>query len=106
MEKMNPSTQATVRSNLYSLVEKTVNESGFVTEPVTDGMLVHLEDGNFAKIRVSVCDPVKFDLEEARKAFAEKTAKAAARASAASERAKAAEEKATARATKAAEKVQ
>ena len=106
MEKMNPSTQATVRSNLYTMVENTVNGNGLTTEPVTDGMLVHLEDGNFAKIRISICDPTKFDLDEARKAFAEKTAKAAARAAAASERAKAAEAKATARAAKAAEKVQ
>ena len=87
MEKLTVKESAEIRSNLYEVTLSALDESGFVTETIKGGALIHLPNGYFAKISISVCDATKFDLEETRaeyqaqlEARAEATAKAAAKA--------------------------
>lgn len=96
--------QAAVRSELYSLVGTTIEGHGFVTETVSDGMLIHLNDGYYAKLKISLCDPTKFNIEDAREAYAQKMAEAAVRAEKARQKAEEKERKAKDKAVKAAEK--
>lgn len=105
MEKMAIVKQAATRSDIYACIEKAIkSDMDYFTETVSDGMLVHLPDGYFAKVKVTVCNAEKFSLDNVRTKYAEKTQKAAERARKAAERAKEKEEKAVARATAAAEK--
>ena len=102
LEKMDTKNQAMVRSNFYSRIEESFSD--YTTEPISDGLLIHLEGGHFAKVKVSVCDATKFDLEKERTAYAEKCAKAAERAEKARQKAEERAEKAAEKAAKAAEK--
>lgn len=87
MEKLTVKESAEIRSNLYEIALSSLDENGFATETIKGGALIHLPNGYFAKISISVCDATKFDLEETRaeyqaqlEARAEATAKAAAKA--------------------------
>ena len=93
-EKMSPKEAAIVRSKLYEItLNALVNDGGFDTEAVSDGALVHLGDGQFAKIRISVCDATKFDLNKIREEYKEKLAKQAEAAEKKAEAARAKAEK-------------
>lgn len=99
--------KAAVRSNFYEVIE---NGLGAVVdvigvEPVADGLLLHLANGGFAEVSVTVKDETKFSLEKARNAYAEKCTKAAERAEKARLAAEEAERKALEKAAKATEKV-
>lgn len=78
LEKMDIKTQAQTRANFYSRIEESLGD--YITEPVSDGLLIHLGNDHFAKIKVSVCDSTKFNLENERLAYADKCAKVAERA--------------------------
>lgn len=75
MEKMTMKQAAELRNALYAQIIDAVGEQ---TEPVVDGLLVHLLDGNFAEVKVVIKNE-KFDLEVARQAYADKMARAAER---------------------------
>lgn len=75
MEKMTMKQAAELRNALYAQIIDAVGEQ---TEPVVDGLLVHLPDGNFAEVKVVIKNE-KFDLEVARQAYADKMARAAER---------------------------
>lgn len=77
--KMSVGDQATVRADLYEAATKAVLEMGYQTETVSDGMLVHLGEEQYALINVSVKDPTKFNLQTARELYAEKQRKHAER---------------------------
>lgn len=106
-EKMSVKEQAIVRANLYETVLGAVVASGKQTEVIADGALIHLGDGQFAKLKISVCDATKFDLENERAVYQEKLAKQAEmaqkRADAAAEKARKAAEREAKRAAKEAE---
>lgn len=100
--------QAIVRSHLYEVALNAIVQDGKETEVIADGALIHLGDGQFAKLKISVCDATKFDLEATRAEYQEKLAKQAElaqkRAEAAAEKARKAAEREVAKAAKAAEK--
>lgn len=104
MEKMKVSEQAAIRAKLYGATGEAIESCGYSTETVADGMLVHLGNGQYGKVKISICDPTKFDLEVAREEYAKKTKEAAERAEKARQRAEEKERKAKERAVKAAEK--
>lgn len=100
--------QAIVRSHLYEVALNAIVQDGKETEVIADGALIHLGDGQFAKLKISVCDATKFDLEATRAEYQEKLAKQAElaqkRAEAAAEKARKAAEHEAAKAAKAAGK--
>lgn len=98
--------KAAVRSNFYEVIENGLGAVADVigVEPVADGLLIHLANGGFAEVSVTVKDETKFSLEKARAEYAEKCAKAAERAEKARLAAEETERKALEKAAKAAEK--
>lgn len=104
VEKMKVSEQAAIRSEIYTAAGDAVKNIGYTTETISDGMLIHLSGGQYAKLKVSVCDPTKFDIESEREKYAVKTREAAERAEKARLKAEEKERKAKERAAKAAEK--
>lgn len=95
--KMSVKDQAVVRSHLYEVALNAIVQDGKETEVIADGALIHLGDGQFAKLKISVCDATKFDLDATRAEYQEKLAKQAElaqkRAEAAAEKARKAEER-------------
>lgn len=104
MNKMTIKEQATIRSNLYEKISDVMTEANYHPEPCNKGMLLDLGDDNYAIVKVTLCNPDKFNLEETRKEYAETMVKRAERAEAARMKAEEREAKAKAKAEKAAEK--
>ena len=104
MDKMNVKQQAEVRANLYGAAIESFRNINLDTEAICDGLLIHLPDGYFAKMKISICDATKFDLTMEREAYAEKLQKQSERAEAARLRAEEKARKAAEKAAKAAEK--
>lgn len=102
MEKMPTNQQIETRKELYGKIE---NALGYTTEPISEGLLVDLGNGYFAKVKVSVCNAEKFDLEGTRIDYAMKLQKRAEKAEAARIKAEEKARKAAERAAKAAEKI-
>ena len=104
-EKMSVKDQAIVRSHLYEVALNAIVQDGKETEVIADGALIHLGDGQFAKLKISVCDATKFDLDATRADYMEKLAKQAElarkRAAAAAEKERKAAEREAAKAAKA-----
>ena len=109
-EKMSVKDQVVVRSHLYEVALNAVVQDGKETEVIADGALIHLGDGQFAKLKISICDATKFDLEATRAEYQEKLAKQAElaekRAEAARIKAEKAEKKAAKEAAKAAKEAE
>lgn len=103
-EKMGTKEQAVVRANLYEVALNAIVQNGMETEVVADGALIHLGDGQYAKLKISVCDATKFDLEDTRNKYQAKLARAAEAAERRAEAARVKAEKAAAREAKKAEK--
>jgi hypothetical protein len=78
--KLKVAEQAEIRANLYKIALGAMQESGMETEVVSKGAIVHLEDGQFARVQISYCDPTKFNLEKERAEYQEKLNKRAERA--------------------------
>ena len=74
-KKMDPKQSSEARANLYDICTRSLANAGFETEKITGCALIHLPDGQFAKLKVSVCDAEKFDRELAREDYKEKQAK-------------------------------
>lgn len=109
-EKMSVKEQSVVRSHLYEIALGAIVGDGKETEVISDGALIHLGDEQYAKLKISVCDATKFDLQAVRDEYQEKLRKQAEaaekRAEAAAEKARKAEEKAARKAEKEAEKAE
>lgn len=80
MEKIGMKEKASIRNGLYQEIETALNSQNYEVEPVSEGMLVHLENGLFAEVTVTIKNEEKFDLEVARQKYSEKMAAAAERA--------------------------
>ena len=106
-EKMSVKDQAVVRARLYEVALNAIVGEGYQTEVVADGALIHLGDGQYAKMKISVCDASKFNLEDVRAEYQEKLEKQAElaqkRAEAAAEKARKAAEREAKKAAKEAE---
>lgn len=76
-EKMSVKDQAVVRSRLYEVALNAIVQDGKETEVIADGALIHLGDGQYAKLKISVCDASKFDLDSEREKYSEKLRKQA-----------------------------
>ena len=100
MDKMGIKEATEIRSQLYSLVNEELNASGFETEPIKGGVLIHLPDGYFAKLAISINDATKFDLEAVREEYNLVIENRTKRAEEAKEKARIKEEKAAAKAAK------
>ena len=74
MDKMSIKDATDVRVNLYGVTIDALQNEGFVVEPIKGGSLIHLGNGYFAKMAISVCDASKFDLEATRAEYAEAVA--------------------------------
>ena len=79
-DKLKVAEQAEIRANLYKIALGAMQENGMETEVVSKGAIVHLENGQFARVQISYCDPTKFNLEEERTDYQEKLNKRAERA--------------------------
>ena len=99
-EKITVKEKATLRNELYTNIENGLLNDGITLEPVSEGMLVHLENGLFAEVKVTIKNEEKFDLEDARAKYAEKMARQAERAAKSAEVAKRKAEKAAAKLAK------
>ena len=104
MEKMNKAVEAEVRKNLYEVALDALAREGFTTEVIKDGALIHLPDGYFAKVKVSICDATKFDLDVTRAEYQELLQKRAEAAEKKAQKAREKAEKEAVKAIKAAEK--
>ena len=91
MDKMNKVTEAETRKHLYEVALDALARDGYTTEVIKDGALIHLPDGYFAKVKISICDATKFDLDKVRADYQDQLQK---RAEAAEKRAIKAREKA------------
>ena len=87
-EKLTVKEQREIRSQLYKIALGAIQEQGNETEVVSKGALVHLPNGQFARVQISYCDPTKFNLENERAEYKEKLEAAAERADRAAQRAK------------------
>lgn len=94
-EKLKVAEQAEIRANLYKVALGALQTEGMETEVVSKGAIVHLDNGQYARVQISYCDPTKFDLEKERAEYqgklekrAERAEKAAAKAREKAERAK------------------
>ena len=76
-EKMKVAEQAKYRAELYGAASEAFQSKGYTTETISDGMLVHLGEGQYSKVKISICDPAKFDLDHEREVYAQKMADAA-----------------------------
>ncbi len=94
MEKMSVAAQAETRATLYADALKGIEASGLETETIAEGALIHLPEGYFAKLAITICDATKFDLEATREKYQEKVANATARAEKAAAKAREKAEKA------------
>lgn len=56
-EKMSVKAQAEVRATLYSAAREAVEALGYATETIATGALVHLPDGQYAEVNISIKDP-------------------------------------------------
>ena len=87
-EKLSVKEQAEIRANLYKITLGAIQtETGNETEVVSNGAIVHLPDGQFARIKISYCDPTKFSLEKEREDYKLKLEKSAERAAQAARKA-------------------
>jgi|SaaInl8_200m_RNA_FD_contig_21_1466618_length_396_multi_14_in_0_out_0_1 hypothetical protein len=102
-EKLTAADQTVLRGSLYEVVGEALQGAGFVTEPVSEGMLADVGDGQFVTVKVTYKNPEKFDLDAIRAEYAEKQEKQAERKALAEAKAKEKAEKAAAKAAKAAE---
>ena len=93
-EKITVKEKAVLRNEFYTSIENSLVNEGMTVEPVSEGMLIHLENGLFAEVKVTIKNEEKFDLEEARAKYAEKMARQAERAAKSAEVAKRKAEKA------------
>lgn len=100
MEKLTVKEQATLRNDLYAMIDDALVDEGMTVEPVSEGMLVHLENGVYAEVKVTIKNPEKFDLEAARMKYSEKMQRQAERAQKAAEVAAKKAEKAAAKLAK------
>lgn len=98
IKKLPVAEQAAIRKTLYGLALDGIETAGYETEAISEGSLIHLPDGQFALVKITVKDPEKFDLTSAREDYAAKQAAAAERSAA---QAKKAQEKAAKDAEKA-----
>ena len=98
IEKMSTVEAIEVRKTLYSIATEALNMAGVETQPVKGGSLITLNDGHFAKLAISVCDPSKVDGYIAE--YAEQQAKNAQRAAEAAAKAEEKARKAAERAAK------
>lgn len=94
VEKMSVKQSNEVRSMLYDM---TLGGLPYKSERIVKGALIHLDDGQFARLTISICDPTKFDLETAREEYAAKLEKQAALAAERAEKARIKAEKAAAK---------
>lgn len=80
MEKLSVKEQARIRKALYEATEHMFFDLGYVVEPISEGQLIDLNNGHYAKCIISICDSSKFSLEATRAKYEEKLAKAAEKA--------------------------
>ena len=88
MEKLKVAEQAEIRANLYKIALGALQENGMETEVVSKGAIVHLDNGQFARVQISYCDPTKFDLATEREEYQTKLDKRAERAEKAAQKAR------------------
>lgn len=82
--KISVKEKAILRNSIYTDIETIMGEN-YTIEPVSEGLLLHLDNGLFAEVKVTIKNEEKFDLEVARQAYAEKMQRAADRAAKAAE---------------------
>lgn len=105
MEKMGTVAAIETRKKLYDIILGALEAEGMTNQPIKGGSLVSLagdDEGYFAKVSVSICDPSKIDTYI--DAYAEQQAKNAVRAQEAAARAEEKARKAAERAEKKAKK--
>lgn len=69
MEKMSRVAEIEKRAELYDIACKALNDNGYQTEPIKDGSLIHLGDGYYARVKFSICDATKFDIDRVREEY-------------------------------------
>lgn len=72
--------KAVLRNDLYNTLEESLTDLGMTVEPGAEGMIVHLDNGLFAEVAVTIKNEDKFDIEVARQKYADKVQRAADRA--------------------------
>ena len=51
-EKMKVAEQAKYRAELYGAASEAFQSKGYTTETISDGMLVHLGEGQYSKVKI------------------------------------------------------
>ena len=76
MEKLTIKEQAQGRSDIYGLTGNMLSQFDYEQEQIADGLLVKdIETGAYYKLKVSYCNPEKFDLDKEREKYQEKEAR-------------------------------
>ena len=92
MDKLPVKEQASRRSELYMIALGAIQQEGLATEVVSNGAIIHCEDGQHYRLKIQYCNPEKFSIDKEREAYQEKLSNAAERARKAAEKKKKEEE--------------
>jgi hypothetical protein len=87
-DKLKVAEQAEIRADLYKIALGALQENGMETEVVSKGAIIHLVNGQYARMQISYCDPTKFNLEKERLDYQDKLDKRAERAEKAAQKAR------------------
>lgn len=88
MDKLPVKEQASRRSELYMIALGAIQQEGLATEVVSNGAIVHCEDGQHYRLKIQYCNPEKFSIDKERETYQEKLSNAAERARKAAEKKK------------------
>lgn len=88
MDKLPVKEQASRRSELYMIALGAIQQEGLATEVVSNGAIIHCEDGQHYRLKIQYCNPEKFSIDKEREAYQEKLSNAVERARKAAEKKK------------------
>lgn len=77
MDKLPVKEQASRRSELYMIALGAIQQEGLATEVVSNGAIIHCEDGQHYRLKIQYCNPEKFSIDKERETYQEKLSNAA-----------------------------
>lgn len=72
---MNIEEKIKTRAMIYDIISDALAQRGFQTEPIAEGRLVHLDGVEFGKVKFSIFDNKKFNLDKVRADYIIKNSK-------------------------------
>ena len=88
VNKLSVKEQSEIRNELYKVALGAIQELGNETEIVSKGAIIHLPNDQYARLKITYCNPEKFSLQDERKEYLEKLEAASLRKEKAAEKAR------------------